>query len=169
MSFINTLKQRIGRLTDHVVVPYVDGVNTALAFLHTNYYHTHGKPFCYPDHADDVVLTAGAGAWDVSAALVEVVPKGVLNYAVFDIHWLNIADISENAQIQVDLFAGDVGEEVRISPSKTHRNAVQSQEGSKRIQIPQQPSGTRISARLSSSTANATTCAVSVEGHYYRM
>lgn len=42
-----------------------------------------------------------------------------------------------------------------------------SAEGSKRIQIPQQPSGTRISCRVSDSTAGTITVGISFEGHYY--
>lgn len=159
--------ENIGDKTDFVGVPYSFGLNSILAHLNTSYYHVHGQSFVYPNHADNVVLTAGAGAWNLGGALVEVIPANTLNVSSFDLHWMNISAISENAEIQVDIYAGEIGSEVLIGATRTHRNAVQAQEGAKRIQIPQQLSGTRISCRLSSSVAGATTCAVCFEGHYY--
>lgn len=159
--------QNIGDKTDFISVPYSFGISSILAHLNTSYYHVHGQPFVYPNHENNVVLTAGAGAWNLTGALIEVVPANALNVAAFDLHWMNISAISENAEIQIDIYAGDVGSEVLIGSTRTHRNAVQAQEGAKRIQIPQQVVNTRISCRLSSSVAGATTCAVSFEGHYY--
>jgi len=156
-----------GNKGDHVDVPYVPGDNTILGHLNTAYYHIHGKPFVYPDHADDVALTAGSGAWDLTGAIIEVVPADTLTDSAFDIHWINISEISANSTIQIDIYAGASGSEVLISSIRAVRNAVQSQEGAHRVQIPQQPPGTRISCRLSDSTSGAVTCAVSFEGHYY--
>ena len=159
--------QNIGDKTDYINVPYSFGISSILAHLNTAYYHIHGQSFVYPNHANNVALLAGAGAWNLTGAIIEVIPANALNISSFDLHWINISAISENAEIQIDVYSGEVGSEVLVGAIRAHRNAVQSTEGSKRIQIPQQLVNTRISCRLSSSVAGATTCAVSFEGHYY--
>ena len=157
----------IGLLTDYIGVPYSFGVNSILAHLNTGYYHIHGQSFVYPNHSSNIQLTAAAPSWDTSGAITEIIPAGTLTVSAFDLHWMNISAISENCELQIDIYSGGAGSEVLIGSTRAHRNAVQSQEGAKRIQIPQQPPGTRISCKLSSSTTNATTCAISYEGHYY--
>lgn len=162
-----TGRKNIGTLDDGIDVPYIRGESTILGHLNTAYDHIHGPFIVYPDHADSVTLTAGAGIWNTGGAIIEVIPAATLTAGPFDLHWLNIGGISANGEIQVDIFKGGIGSEVRIGAAKTHRNAVQSQEGSKRIQIPQMIAGERISCKLSDSTAGQITCDVSFEGHYY--
>lgn len=157
----------IGTKNDFVSVPYEFGINSVLAHLNTSYYHIHGRPLVYPNHADNVILTSAAGVWSQGGALIEVIPSGALNISAFDLHWINISDISANSQIQIDIYSGEPGSEIWIGATRTHRNAVQAQEGAKRIQISQQSSGNRISCRLSDNTAGVITCGVSFEGHYY--
>jgi hypothetical protein len=157
----------IGGFLDFVSVPYEFGKNTIMAHLNTAYYHVHGQSFVYPDHADDVLLTAGAPAWDLTGAKTEIIPANTLDVSAFDLHWLNISNISENATIQIDIFKGASGSEVQIGATRANRSTNQTRNGPNRIQIPQQVKNERISCRLSSSTVNATTCIVSFEGHYY--
>ena len=156
-----------GNKDDYVDVPYSYGDNSILAHLNTAYYHIHGTPFVYPNHAGDVLLTAGALAWNLTGSTTEVVPEATLNLSSFDLHWINISSISANGTIQIDIYAGAPGSEILIGSARATRNTVQSQEGAHRMQIPRQPPGTRISCRLSDSTAGALTCLVSFEGHYY--
>lgn len=162
-----TIGEVVGSKNDFVGVPYNFGDNSLASFAATGYYHVHGEPFVYPDHASSVTLTAGAGAWNLTGAKTEVIPASTLTTSAFDLHWMVISAISANGEIQIDVYSGGAGSEVLIGSVKAVRNAVQAQEGSHRIQIPQQPAGTRISCRLSDSTAGALTCAVSFEGHYY--
>lgn len=156
-----------GTPTDVVSIPYVLGGNSILAHLNTLYDHVHGQSFSYPKLANSVTLTAGSGAWDNTGAIIEVIPAAVLTTSAFDLHWINVYNISANGEGCVQIYKGGVGSEVEICSVKINRSAVQSQEGPKRIQIPQQVTGTRISCRLSDSTAGALTCGVSFEGHYY--
>lgn len=158
--------QNIGEKSDLVAVPYVESITSVLGFLHTGYYHVHGAPFIRPDHANSVQLTAQASAWGVSGAIVEVIPANNITKN-FDLHWIIISGISENCELQVDIYAGEAGSEALIGGAVAVRNAVQSQEGAVRIQIPQQPANTRISCKLSSSTVNATTANVKFMGHVY--
>lgn len=150
-----------------VSVPYVFGENTILDHLNTSYYHIHGRPFVYPNHASNVVLTSGSGAWGLGGNLIEIIPADTLSVSAFDLHWMNLSAISANCELQVDIYSGESGSEVLIGATRSHRNTNQSRESANRIQIPQQVAGTRISCRLSDSTSGTITVAVSVEGHYY--
>lgn len=166
-GILNVIKSIIGSLTDHVGVPYAAGSNTVMAHLNTAYYHIHGTSFVYPDKADSVLLTSGAGAWDTTGAITEVVPSGGLAAAPFDLHWIDVSNISDNSEGVIDIYKGGAGAEVKIGSCRIYRNAVMSQEGSKRIQIPQQAAGERISCKLSTDVAGAITCSVAFSGHYY--
>jgi hypothetical protein len=156
-----------GALTDEVGVPYVEGENSILAHLNTAYEHFHGQSFVYPNHADDVLLTAGAPAWDLTGSIIEVIPANALDVSDFDLHWLDISNISEIATIQIDIYSGGAGSETLIGATRANRSTNQTRNGQNRVQIPQQLVNTRIACRLSSSTTNATACLVSFEGHYY--
>lgn len=156
-----------GELGDFIAVPYTVGINSILAHLNTSYYHVHGQAFVYPDHADSVVLTSGSGAWGVTGNIIEVIPTNALSVAAFDLHWINISAISAVAELQIDIFKGAIGSEVRIGATRSQRNTNQSRENANKIQIPQQVVNERISCRLSDSTSGTITTAVSFEGHYY--
>lgn len=168
-STLNDLiRDVIGNKDDLVVVPYNE-YNSILAFLHTGYYHVHGSSFTYPDHADGISLTSDAAAWGIPANTTEIVPENVLNVADFDLHWIVIYDLSANAEYQIDLFAGNVGEEVRICAPVTQRTSNFSREGPQPLQIPQQVKNKRISAKLSDSSSGIVTCKIKLLGHYYEI
>lgn len=131
------------------------------------YYHAHGKSFVYPDHADNVTLTSAAPAWSTDGDIIEVIPADTLTESAFDLHWIDIAELSGNSDFQIDVYAGAEGEEVLIGSVRTNRNSNLTREGEQYVQIPQQPSGTRISCKLSNSSASSETCTVSFSGHYY--
>jgi hypothetical protein len=157
----------LGGLLDFVSVPYVFGKNSIMAHLNTGYYHIHGQSFVYPNHADDVLLTAGAPAWDLTGSKTEVIPANTLSVSVFDLHWINVSGISEVSEVQIDIFKGTAGNEVKIGSVRASRTTSQSRNGPAPVQIPQQVANERISCRLASSTVNATTCKVNFSGHYY--
>ena len=160
------MRDVVGNKDDYVGVPYSEGESSILGFLHTGYYHTHGASFIYPDKADPVTLTANAASWNDTGSKVEIIPASTITKN-FDLHWASITDISENCYGIIDIFAGGAGSEVLIGSVDCTRTSNFSQEGNKPTQIPQQPANTRISARLSSSTTNATTCKIKFYGHVY--
>jgi hypothetical protein len=157
----------IGNKEDFVGVPYNFGDNSLAAFATTGYYHVHGQAFVYPTLADNVTLTAGSGAWDNTGAITEVIPANALSVAAFDLHWLEVSNISANGTVEIEIFAGGAGSEVKIGSARANRTTNQARNGPQAIQIPQQPANTRISCRLSDSTSGALTCQVSFSGHYY--
>ncbi|MEJ2043711.1 MAG: hypothetical protein P8X74_03555 [Reinekea sp.] len=159
--------QRTGDLTDFVANPYSFGSNSLLAHANTLYYHIHGTPFVYPKYADAVILTSAAGVWATTGSLEEIIPENALNVSAFDLHWISVINISANLQGVIDIYKGLAGVEVKIGEIDIYRNAVQSQEGAKRIQIPQQAKNERISCKFSDNAAGSNTCAVKLNGHYY--
>jgi hypothetical protein len=163
------MRDVIGSKDDIVTVPHVEGITSILGFLHTGYYHAHGKSFSYPDNADDVLLTSGSGAWSESGDIIEVIPANALDVDDFDLHWINISNISANATIQIDIFAGAAESEVRIGSSRSSRSTNQSRNGPAKVQIPQRLINTRISCRVNDSTSGTITVLVSFEGHYYML
>ena len=156
-----------GSPTGCVAVPYNFGGNTVMDHLNTSYYHVHGQSFVYPAGADNVTLTAGSGAWDDSGAKTEVIPAGTLTTANFDLHWLDLSNISGTGTVEVRIFKGTEGNEVQIGAVRANRSTNQARNGPAPVQIPQQASGERISCQLLDSTAGALTCQVSFAGHYY--
>lgn len=161
----------VGGLTDFVTVPYSFGINSMLAHLNTAYYHIHGQPFVYPELSNDITVTAGAGVWGTGGAITEIIPAGALSVSAFDLHWVNINNHSADAYYLLEIYAGDLGSEVKIGSTRSWRDSTflggETATGTKRIQIPQQPLGNRISAKLYSSDGSAATVGVSFEGHYY--
>ena len=158
-----------GTQKDFIGVPYDAGNinNTILAHLNTGYYHIHGTPFTFPKYANAVTLTSGAGVWDTSGAIVEVIPANALNISAFDLHWISVSKIDGNCEGIIDFYKGAALSEVLIGSVDIYRNAVQSQEGAKRIQIPQQLINERISCKLSTDVAGVIECNVKFNGHHY--
>ena len=163
----NFMQDVVGNKADSVGVPFVAGNNSIAAHLKTAYYHVHGRPLIYPVYANPVTLTSGSGAWNTGGAIIQVIPTATLTVAAFDLHWINISDISATSHFVIDVYADSGGGDVLIGSTRGWRNGNFVFEGAKRIQIPQQPAGTKISCKLSDDTAGTITCAVSFEGHYY--
>lgn len=155
----------LGQLTDLVGVPYVEG-NTALAFLHTGYYHVHGAAFIYPDKAVPVTLNSAIAAWAETGNIVEVIPANAIIKA-FDLHWASLSDISAVLDGIVDIFAGPIGAEVKIGAVDVVRTANFSRENAVPVQVSQQPANTRISCRFTDSTGSSRSVRVKFYGHVY--
>ena len=158
---------KLGDLDGFVSLPYTFGENSILDHLNTAYYHVHGEAFVYPSLADNVTLTAGTGAWDNTGTITEVIPASMLTTSAFDLHWIDVSNISAVGEVEIEVFSGASGSEVKIGSVRASRTTNQARNGPQALQIPQQPSGTRISARLSDSTTGALTCNISFSGHYY--
>ena len=129
--------------------------------------HFHSAVFIKPNLAGSVTLTSDAGAWAaMNATKTEIIPVGEIT-SIFDLHFMDISDISANGGYQIELYKGGIGAEISIGNFGTGRNAVQSQEGARSIITEMLPANTRISAALSSSNAGANTLTIKLEGHMY--
>lgn len=134
--------------------------------MQTGYYHIHGAAFIYPDKADPVLLTSSAAAWSVAGNIIEIIPADIITKPL-DLHWCSVWDVSNNLYGIVDIFAGAVGEEIKIGTIDVGRTANFSRESAMPVQIPQQPANTRISCRLSDNTTSAQTLRIKLYGHVY--
>lgn len=165
-GILKSIKDVVGNLTDFIAVPFVSGVNTIMGFLVTGYYHIHGASFVYPDKANPVTLTSNAATWNATGTIAEVIPANAITKP-FDLHWIQIADISAALYGIVDIYSGGSGSEVLIGSVPVARNAALTLEGFAPVQIPQQPANTRISCKFSDSTSSAQTVRVKFCGHVY--
>jgi hypothetical protein len=157
----------IGFFTDYVKVPFLLTDKTSImAFLRTGYFHVHGASFLYPDKADPVSLSSSAASWSQSGAIVEIIPVNTITKN-FDLHFVNVSDISADLYGVIDLFSGTAGNEVKIGSVEVTRTSNFAQEGNRPLQIPQQLANTRISARFSDSTTSIRTCKIKLYGHVY--
>ena len=155
----------LGVVTDEVTVPFVVG-QTALAFLHTGYYHVHGASFIYPDKAAPVTLASAIAAWAETGDIIEVIPANAITKAS-DLHWASISDISAVLDGVIDIFAGPALSEVKIGAVDVVRTANFSRENAMPVQVPQQPANTRISCRFTDSTGSSRTVRIKFYGHVY--
>jgi len=169
---INTLdadvvyNEIMGEAEDLVSAPFVEGVESLIAYSQTGYYHVHGASFLYPDKAIPVQLTANAASWNETGAIVEIIPANTIT-KTFDLHWASITSISAVLDGVIDIFTGGAGSEIKIASIDVSRTSNFSRENAMPVQIPQQVANSRISARFTSSTANADTVSLKVYGHVY--
>jgi hypothetical protein len=157
---------RVGTMQDIIALPFNPGVNTILGYLQTGYYHIHGESFVYPKYADPVELVAASGAWNTTGNIVEIIPNTFATKP-FDLHWVSIEDISNVSFGIIDFYAGEVGSEVWIAAIDTARTSNFAREVYSPLMIPQQPAGTRISAKYSNSVSGDGNVKVKVLGHFY--
>lgn len=157
-----TIVDAIGNKTDYIPVPYQNGEPSIMAYLHTSYYHVHGTSFVFPNLAAAVTATKSATEWAEGTA-VELIAADATAHA-FDIHFCVINDISSNGQYQLNLYASDT---TLIGSIVFSRSANFSQEAYVPVQIPQQPAGTKITAKLAGSGTGTSNCGIKLVGHYY--
>jgi len=166
-----TIRDAIGNKEDWVSVPYNQGINSLMAHMNTAYYHVHGKPFCYPTTAVSVTVTSWAGAWGTWGSITEVIPADTLTDAAFDLHWINLINGDDDGEYYIEIYAGESGSEELIGCTRYWQDSSFfggiTGNTTKRIQIPQQPSGTRISCKIYSEAADASNIDISFEWHYY--
>lgn len=128
--------------------------------------HFHSVVFCRPELSDSIQLTKAAGVWAALPAPTEIIAAGQITND-FDLHFLNISEISANGEYEIALYQGGAGNEILIGCFGVIRTAVQSQEGSRNIITPLILANTRISAALSSGNAAQNTINIKLEGHEY--
>lgn len=128
--------------------------------------HAHKPQKCYPVLADSVTLIASASSW-VMGSWTELIPADTITED-FDIHWVNISNISANDEYEIEFGTGGAGSEVSLDTCVSfERNAVQSQEGSTSIQTGLISANTRVAARLASKATAANTANIKVHYHEY--
>jgi len=161
-----TMADVIGNKTD---LEFSDWQMTPSIMWHlvASYYHAHGSSFVYPEWAAPITLTDNDWWWAWSHwTIVEIIPADTITTA-FDIHWIDISNISAVDNYELKLYKWASGSEIEIWAISFSRSSNFSQEGNKRIQVPPIPANTRISASLASWDSDGSTCDMKVEWHPY--
>ena len=157
----------IGNKTDRSFSDGTVGTDTSvMGHLRANYNHVHDSAKCYPVLADPVTIAASSNAWTDYGDYVEIIPVDTITSS-FDIHWVHTGEISATGNYVLELASGLAASEVTIGQIAFSRDSNQVQTASQPIQIPPQPTNTRISARLSSGNAQANTADIKVYYHNY--
>jgi hypothetical protein len=116
-----------------------------------------GISYLSPNHANSIQLTAGAAAWDVDGTAEIIIAANAIE-SDFYIDFVDVSEISEAAEIQIDLFA----DSVLIGSISLVRASTGTQEGRFPIVTKKQAAGAAITAKVSSSTINATTVNIKI-------
>lgn len=115
----------------------------------------------YPTMADSIVLTSGAGDWEVGA-LTEVIPAGIIEVP-FAIGFIGLGLVSATQTVyEIELFKGEIGAEVEIGQTRAFRQMQQSGSAPSPCQTEILPAGTRISARCATGGIGAETIGIAV-------
>jgi hypothetical protein len=125
---------------------------TILGYANTADNHTHSQSLCYPTLSDGVQINSGSTAWELGP-ITEVIPAGYIPGA-YDLHWVNFETASGNGVYELQLFTGAPGEETLVAQVRTVRDNTQYGISSVPVQMPIQPPGTRLSARLAANNNN---------------
>jgi hypothetical protein len=126
--------------------------------------HMHTASKCYPTLADGVTITAEAADWGVGGALVEIVPASTIT-SIFDIHYVNIEDISAARTYELILYYG--AGDTECARFRFTKSAGLDPVLDRGIQTDKIPANSRIRARLASAGAVADTADISLQYHEY--
>jgi hypothetical protein len=136
--------------------------DSLVALAHTNEEHNHAVSKVYPTLAAGVTVTAAAGAWTLGT-LVEIIPASTVTED-FDIHSVDVEDISANGIYELVLYygAGDT-EAGRI---RIVQGSVTSAVLNTPIQTPIIPANSRVRAAVASA-AGSQSVTISLRYHTY--
>lgn len=120
----------------------------------------------YPTRQDAIVVNkVNAIAWGLDADPTEIIPENAIPF-VFNIHYCNIGSISNNDQYEIHLFKGPAGSEEQVARLSFDRSNTVG-EGSIPVQTRILPANTRISAKLTASTAAARSVSIKLAYNVY--
>jgi hypothetical protein len=128
--------------------------------------HIHNDSFIRPYLGSSVLIQKASGTWAAFPTPTQIIAAGDI-IEPFDLHFLNISNISANGEYQIGLFYGPALSETLVNVYGTAKNAIQSQEGSRVILTRLFPANTRISVALTGDPVAQETLRLFVEGHTY--
>lgn len=124
--------------------------NSLIAIAHTLEEHVHKEARCYPNLANGITMTAGAGAWNLGT-ITEIIPASTITDD-YDIHYISVEDISANDVYQIILYYGSG--DVFAGETRFTRSSVQSNTFHIPIITPVMPANDRVRAQLASASGN---------------
>lgn len=137
-----------------------EGANDHIKILEE---HFHKEAKVYPTLAAGVTLTAAASSW-VLGTTVEVIPASTITDD-FDIHYVQIEDISANGTYEIVLYSG--AGDTEVGRVRIVRSAVQSEVLAIPIMTPIIAKNSRIRAAVASSGGASETVDISLFYHTY--
>lgn len=140
-----------------------NGGDSIFAETHTLGDHAHKSQLCYPTLADGIMVTGGAGAWELGS-FVEVMPADTAS-DYFDIHWVHIEALSAVDVGEVYLYYG--ASDTFYGRCRATRDAQQSGAKSEPMQGPPIAKGERIRAKFASAGGGSDTVTLSLYYHVY--
>lgn len=158
-AYIDLLHEIIGNTTDD------ENDNTLFGGHYILQKHIHGIQKTYPYLADGIVITGGAGAWQLGNK-IEIIPANTI-LSPFDIHSINTGLASAADTYQIAIYSGSIGNEVFVGTTRVLKEAAQSSILTKHIISPLFPANTRISMALASKSGGGDTLSASLEYHEY--
>ena len=141
---------------------------TLLGFSNASYQHIHMPAKVYPTLAPDAEVTTSATANTLGDA-VQLIPADEIA-TPFDIHWLNISDMSANGTYEIVLYiAADAGltDLTEIGRVRVTRTANITSSDNTFIQVPVIPASSRIATKAACTESGAKTVKFSVHYHGY--
>ena len=135
------------------------------AKVHTLDEHAHSGCKVIPTGAPGVTLTANATAWTLGSFGTVVATNAIAS--VFDIHFINIEAMSDNATYEIVLYAGADASEAEIGRVRVTRTTNHVKKDGVVFQCPLQPANTQIKGKVMSSSSSADTATISLYYHTY--
>lgn len=126
--------------------------------------HIHGAAKVYPTLAAGVQLTCGSTNYG-EGAYYEIVPANTIA-SEFDIHWLNIENMSDNDVYEIAIGVGTSGNETEIGRIRATRTANQVKQDSIMFMTELQSANVRVAGKMACS-GTAQTATVSIGYHVY--
>ncbi|MHB8084345.1 MAG: hypothetical protein ACYDHZ_00770 [Dehalococcoidia bacterium] len=127
----------------------------ASPYFHQDYifHHQHETQKVAPSGVGPVVLTSGAGAWNLGAFSADIIAAGFTAFP-FDIHWLVSATLSANGWYEVVLYYGLADTELcRVAFA---RNNATTRSISDPLMCSIIPAGSRVRAKMMNDSGGAT-------------
>jgi hypothetical protein len=135
--------------------------DSIMAETHTMLEHVHTASQVYPTLAGGVAVATAAGVWGLSAGFTEIVPINTIT-TDFDIHWICIEALDDNAVYEIVLYAATT----EIGRVRVVKNAVMEGTQNIKFQCDIQPANTQIQAKAASSVGNSV-ATFSIHYHIY--
>jgi hypothetical protein len=135
------------------------------SLLHIAEEHDHSASKVYPTLANTPDIDTPASIWTLGG-FVEIVPANTIT-SIFDIHHINIEEVSTTGVYEVVLYSGLASSEVEIGRVRFAKTTNLAAVSSQPFQTIRLPANTRISAKSASSNSSSDTVGISIFYHTY--
>lgn len=129
--------------------------------------HVHSPQLIYPSLANPLSITSttGGGTWTPGAD-TEIIPINTIA-SIYDIHFISIATVDTNSNIQIDFYKGANGAGAHIFSISATRITSTLRSFSLPVTCPQLPANTRIYAKMADNNDAGVICTFKPWYHVY--